>query len=233
MADTRDSTDSRSSGDSASGGGGVNATTAAILARVEAAVLPIVKAHGVQLFDLSLRMEQGGWVLRVTLDGADGCSSAQQQQSDLPIDQAQEKQQRAGKPIGNPGCVVTLEQCADVSRDLSTALDVADLIPHAYTLEVSSPGLERPLRNLRDYERFCGHKAKLTLCKSQPSLGSVIRGQLAGVQGDQVLVTLQGGQQTAVGFADIKRANLVYELSTQPKKSNPKKKGRCTAQRRH
>jgi ribosome maturation factor RimP len=58
---------------------------------------------------------------------------------------------------------IGLEQCTKVSRELSFFLDVEDLIPHAFNLEVSSPGLERPLRNMVDFKRFVGKKARIKL----------------------------------------------------------------------
>ena len=61
---------------------------------------------------------------------------------------------------------VTLDHCADVSREVSHFLDVEDLIDHAYHLEVSSPGLERPLRSLGDFQRFPGKKARVRLHES-------------------------------------------------------------------
>lgn len=58
---------------------------------------------------------------------------------------------------------VTLDDCAAVSREIATWLEVEDLIEHAYHLEVSSPGLERPLRKMKDFVRFAGRKAKVKL----------------------------------------------------------------------
>ncbi len=58
---------------------------------------------------------------------------------------------------------VSVEDCARVSRDLSAVLDVEDIVPTAYTLEVSSPGLDRPLRHADDYRRFAGRRAKIVM----------------------------------------------------------------------
>ena len=58
---------------------------------------------------------------------------------------------------------VSVEDCARVSRDLSALLDVEDVVPTAYTLEVSSPGLDRPLRHADDYRRFAGRRAKIVM----------------------------------------------------------------------
>lgn len=177
-----------------------------MLGAVEEIVRPVLHAHGLDLFDLSYRAERGGWVLRVVID--------------------------------TPGSVdprqgVSVDQCADVSRDLSTALDVADPLPNAYTLEVSSPGVERPLRGLDDYARFTGNMAKITLLEPLEDFGSVIRGKLAGVDEDRVLVDVDPSQPLPIPLSGIKRAHLMYEMPGQPKKSHSKKKRRSAKGRRH
>jgi len=58
---------------------------------------------------------------------------------------------------------ISIDKCSKVSRELSFFLDVEDLIPHAFNLEVSSPGLERPLRSMADFKRFVGKKARIKL----------------------------------------------------------------------
>src|SRR5476649_20778 len=65
--------------------------------------------------------------------------------------------------IDKPGAGSTEEDCASVSRDLSAIFDVEDVVPTAYTLEVSSPGLDRPLRGLDDYRRFTGRLANVVM----------------------------------------------------------------------
>jgi len=185
---------------------------AAVLSDVEALVRPVVEAHRLELFDLSFRLEQGGWVLRVTVDCVVG----------VPAD---------GVP-GGAESGVTLGQCEGVSRDLSTVLDVADLLPPSYTLEVSSPSVERPLRVLADYVRFVGRPAKLTLCASMPGYGSVLRGVLAGVDGASALLDVGGSEPVSVPLSSIKRANLVYELPAKKKKGSSQKKRRSPVGRR-
>ena len=59
-----------------------------------------------------------------------------------------------------------MDDCARVSRDLSAIFDVEDVVPTAYTLEVSSPGLDRPLRRAADYERFAGRRAKVVIAEA-------------------------------------------------------------------
>src|SRR3989440_5969096 len=78
---------------------------------------------------------------------------------------------------------VSVEDCARVSRDLSAVLDVEDVVPTAYTLEVSSPGLDRPLRHAADYGRFAGRRAKLVM--RQPVDGQMFfKGRLGGIEKD-------------------------------------------------
>lgn len=177
---------------------------AALLGEVEAVVCPVLQAHGLDLFDLSFRVEKGGWVLRVTIE----------------------------PPVESVERGVTLEQCAEVSRDISTALDVADPLAHAYTLEVSSPGVERPLRTLAHFSRFVGKPAKVTMRMPVEGMGMVLRGVIAGVDGESVLLDVGLPNPVVLALSDIKRANLVYELPSHPKKGNSKKKRRSGEERR-
>ena len=82
---------------------------------------------------------------------------------------------------------VTLDQCSAVSRQASALLDVDDPIRHAYTLEVSSPGLDRKLYSAEDYARFAGQRAKI---KMQPSFRNhrAVTGELLGLKDDNVQV---------------------------------------------
>jgi len=86
---------------------------------------------------------------------------------------------------------VTVEDCADVSRQVSGVLDVEDPIAGEYRLEVSSPGMDRPLFTLDPFVRFRGHQVALRL--RVPFEGRrKFQGLLAGVEGDEVLVQLDG-----------------------------------------
>jgi ribosome maturation factor RimP len=116
------------------------------------------------------------------------------------------------------GFGVTLDDCADVSRDVSAVLDVEDLIPHHYHLEVSSPGLDRPLRSAADFARFAGRTAKVKLRAAAPDGQRVLRGVLA--QGPEGLVALiADGKRFEMPLGDIAEAHLVFELLKQPKKA--------------
>ena len=88
----------------------------------------VATANGLELFDLQLTRESQGWVVRVTID-------------------------RPG-PAATPEDSVGIGDCATVSRELSTILDVDDPLDRAYTLEVTSPGLDRPLRHEADFRRW-------------------------------------------------------------------------------
>ncbi|HRK95636.1 MAG TPA: ribosome maturation factor RimP [Rhodospirillales bacterium] len=102
---------------------------------------------------------------------------------------------------------MTVDDCALVSRAVSALLDVEDVIPGAYTLEVSSPGIDRPLVSLDDYQRFAGFEAKVEL--SRPLEGRRrFRGLLKGASGDAVSLETPEGT-VALPFADIHRAKLI------------------------
>ena len=120
---------------------------------------------------------------------------------------------------------ISVDLCAEISRDLSAALDVADPVPHAYSLEVSSPGIERPLRGAKDYERFAGQPAKIVMSKPLSDGQLALRGKLLGVRGDQVLID-QGSGPVQAPLESIKSAHLVFEFPSQPKRKNDPKQQR-------
>jgi ribosome maturation factor RimP len=102
---------------------------------------------------------------------------------------------------------MTVEDCADISRSVSALLDVADPIASAYTLEVSSPGIDRPLVRPEDYDRFAGFEAKIEL--SQPLSGRKrFRGRLLGCAGEHVRLIAETGE-VHVPLSAIARAKLV------------------------
>lgn len=106
------------------------------------------------------------------------------------------------------GAGMTVDDCARISRAVSALLDVEDPIESAYTLEVSSPGVDRPLVALRDFERFAGHLAKVET--RVPVDGRKrFRGALVGVEGDLVRLELDDDGTVLVPFAEISRAKLV------------------------
>lgn len=102
---------------------------------------------------------------------------------------------------------MTVDDCADISRTVSALLDVADPIDSAYFLEVSSPGIDRPLVKREDFTRFAGHEARVEL--SMPVDGRKrFRGRLEGIDGDRVRLVVDGAP-VALPFPAITRAKLV------------------------
>ena len=103
---------------------------------------------------------------------------------------------------------MTVEDCAEISRAVSALLDVEDPIEGTYSLEVSSPGIDRPLVALKDYERFAGHLAKVET--RVPVDGRKrFRGSLAGVEGEQVRLDLVDDGSVLLPFEQISRAKLI------------------------
>lgn len=107
--------------------------------------------------------------------------------------------------------IVGLDDCERVSRRLSAMLDLDDLIRHAYRLEVSSPGLERPLRGGDDYTRFRGRKARLVIGSGGSDAGTVLEGTLSGFEGGEVLIKVKG-EELRVGLDRLKSANLAFDF---------------------
>ncbi len=103
---------------------------------------------------------------------------------------------------------LTIDDCAALSRRISDLLDERDPIPDAYRLEVSSPGIDRPLTRLRDYDDWRGHEARVTL--TAPVEGrKQLNGILAGADGDQVTVDVRKHKPMTVPFSSIAEAKLV------------------------
>ena len=103
---------------------------------------------------------------------------------------------------------MTVEDCATVSHQISALLDVADPIATAYMLEVSSPGIDRPLIRREDYERFAGFDARVEL--NTPHDGRRrFKGRIAGIDGDAVRLDLGGDGSVLLPIAAITRAKLV------------------------
>ncbi|CAN5452296.1 ribosome maturation factor RimP [soil metagenome] len=152
----------------------------------------MARGYGLEIFDVQLRREAIGTVLRVVIDRPD-----------------------RGVPE-TPEEAVGIDECQRVSRDLSALLDVEDedlaepALGQTYTLEVSSPGLDRPLRHEADYRRFAGRLAKLVTM--EPIGGqSAFAGRLTGLENGHVL--LEEGRRThRIPLAQVKRARLDVEF---------------------
>lgn len=112
--------------------------------------------------------------------------------------------------IDKPGGV-TLGDCERVSNQVGTLFDVEDLIPNQYTLEVSSPGIERGLYKPADYERFTGSRVKLRT--AQPIDGQRnFKGVLLGINGDIVSLEADAAGRIDIPFEQIAKANIEYEF---------------------
>ena len=110
--------------------------------------------------------------------------------------------------IDKPGGI-TLEDCERVSRGISDLLDAYDPVPHSYVLEVSSPGVERPLHKRRDYERFRGEPVKVITVN--PVDGSKkINGVIDAVSEDMVVLRMDDGSLVQIAFDNINKAHLRF-----------------------
>jgi ribosome maturation factor RimP len=111
---------------------------------------------------------------------------------------------------------VMLDDCADLSRELSLILDVEDFIPCEYNLEVSSPGLDRPLKTAADYDRFCGRLVKVRTYEQFPDDAGNKRktflGRLEGLKDGIVVLTLTEGQTASIPLERVAKANLEFEF---------------------
>lgn len=156
---------------------------------------PHVRGAGLELVELEWSREQGGWVLRVFID-----------------------RPWQGEAEHEP---VTFEDCERASRDLSAALDVADLIPHAYRLEVSSPGIDRPLRRVEHFRRFVGHKVKIRTTdavEGRRNFSGTIR-DARGSDHDGVVAVDCDDRSYDIPVDAIARANLVPDWDAEFRKA--------------
>lgn len=117
--------------------------------------------------------------------------------------------------LDKPGGI-TIADCQSVSHQISAILDVEDPIEGSYTLEVSSPGLDRKLSKPADFERFAGRQVKLAL--RGPRQGPHhFQGRLLGMEEGKVLLDTGGGEILRADYDDIEKANLVVEFGGKPK----------------
>jgi len=145
----------------------------------------VAQARGLEVWDIQSRREAVGHVVRVYID-------------------------RPG-PAATPDESVSVEDCEQVNRELSTILDVEDPLPFAYTLEVSSPGLDRPLRNTGDYARFAGRLAKLVVSEPVDNQ-KAFEGRLRGVEDDMVVLEALNGRMHRLPLKLITRGRLEVEF---------------------
>jgi len=160
------------------------------LERVRGLAERAAQTHGLEIFDVIYRREAVGWVLRVMIDRRG----------------AADTEARPGQPVD----AVSVDDCRQVSQDLSALLDVEDASDRAYTLEVSSPGLDRPLRGVEDYQRFRGRLAQVVTTEAVEGQKH-FRGRLEGMDGDRLLL-LEGRREHRVPVSLISRARLEVEF---------------------
>jgi len=109
---------------------------------------------------------------------------------------------------------VTHADCEAVSQGVSSVLDNEDLFPGHYTLEVSSPGVERKLRNWKDFERFQGHRMKVVLRSPPTGVKENVRhldGILQSAQDGILRMEIAGGEPVEFRFDQVDRANLKFD----------------------
>jgi ribosome maturation factor RimP len=185
----------------------VSAPRDVALDELRSAAARVVESHGLELFDLQFRRESTGWVLRVIIDRPGPIGSPDPTDNRLAGSDAAAPPVEREEPVG-------IEDCQHVSHDLGTLLDVDDrfagVLDREYTLEVSSPGLDRPLRGEADYRRFVGRLAKV-VTEAPVNGQSSFAGRLSGVEDGMVLMT-EGRRVHRVPIAGIRRARLEVEF---------------------
>ena len=162
-----------------------------LIDRIRAIAERVAGSYGLEIFDVQFRRESNGWMLRIFID--------------LPDTDAAPASADAS---------VTIDDCEHVSRDVSAILDVEETIDHRFTLEVSSPGLDRPLRRARDYRRFAGRLAKIVVTEAvdnQKHFAGRLRGLAEDVQ-DAVVIETAPGKRHVIPFSLITRARLDVEF---------------------
>ena len=156
------------------------------LERIRSIAERVARSRGLDVWDIQSRRETTGHVVRVFID-------------------------RPG-PSASPDESVSIEDCEQVNREISTILDVEDdPLPFAYTLEVSSPGLDRPLRVVDDYRRFAGRLAKVVVSEAVDNQ-KAFEGRLRGVENDEVLLEAPNGRQHRLPVRLIARGRLEVEF---------------------
>ena len=155
------------------------------LAHIRGVAERVAAARGLDVWEVQCRREALGQVVRVVID-------------------------RPG-PAGTPDESVSIEDCEQVNREIGTILDVEDPLPFAYTLEVSSPGLDRPLRDARDYSRFEGRLAKVVVSEAVDNQRA-FEGRLRGVDNGDVLLEASKGRVHRLPLRLITRGRLEVEF---------------------
>jgi ribosome maturation factor RimP len=168
-----------------------------LIDRIRAVAERVARSNNLEIFDVQFRRESGGWMLRIFVDVPYG-------DADAAITDDAERQRRAE---ASP----TIEELERISRDMSAILDVEETIDHSYTLEVSSPGLDRPLRSAADYRRFAGRLAKIVV--SEPvDRQTHFEGRLGGLENGSIVIETTPGKRQLIPLALVTRARLEVEF---------------------
>jgi len=122
---------------------------------------------------------------------------------------------RVDRPAGEDRSGITVDECARVSRGLEAWLDELEVMPERYVLEVSSPGVERPLVRPRDWVRFTGQEVRVKLKPSQQGGAVRLQGEVLGLEedgdvGPRVALRLSDGGERWIPLEGISQAHLVY-----------------------
>jgi ribosome maturation factor RimP len=163
------------------------------LVRIRPAAERVARSFGLEIFDVQFRRESVGLVLRVVID--------------RPL----ERDAQGRVVVERPEQSIGIEDCQRVSQDLSAILDVEDAVDAAYTLEVSSPGLERALRDAPDYERFAGRMAKIVV-REAVNRQMHFEGRLRGVEAGAVVLEAGRRQVVRLSLDNIARGRLAVEF---------------------
>ena len=155
------------------------------LEQIRAIAERVARSHGLEIWDIVSRRETTGQIVRVFIDRPGPAATAEES--------------------------VSIEDCEQVSREIGTILDVDDPLPFAYTLEVSSPGLNRPLRGEQDYRRFAGRLAKLVVSEAVDNQ-TAFEGRLRGVEDGTVLLEGPKARMHRLPLRLITRARLAVEF---------------------
>lgn len=164
-----------------------------IIHAVEALAGPVLQDQGLDLVEVQFRRERSGWTLRLFIDRP-------------PEIEAPDRL----KAIAPRGSGVTLDDCVAVSGEIGDLLDLNDIIPGTYNLEVSSPGLDRPLKKPADFIRFMGDKIRITL-KNPLNGQRKLKGRLSGFHEGLILLE-QGGVTLEVQLDDTERVAIEPEF---------------------
>jgi len=155
------------------------------LDQIRAIAERVAASRGLTVWEIQSRREASGHVVRVFIDRPGPAATAEES--------------------------VSIEDCEQVNREMSTILDVEDPLPFAYTLEVSSPGLDRPLRGEDDYRRFAGRLAKVVVSEAIDNQ-KAFEGRLRGLDSGEVLLEGPNGRMHRLPLRLITRGKLEVEF---------------------